>query len=157
MNVFFKAIVSAVAFCVALIAPMTQAKVNKPQAEPFKIYFSTADQHGSPNKEGKTVFDCSDKIYTVLELDDFSVGRHQLSVTWRDPETNTREKTSYPFSYRGKKIRLWSWLTLSRGTGAAMFQWIDPAAGLEEFIGEWNVEVRVNDKLLKRDQFQVNC
>lgn len=129
----------------------------KSNSSAFEVYFSTADQFGSPQKEPKTIFDCSDKIFTVLELEDYAIGRHQLSVTWRDPETNTREQTSYPFSFRGKKLRLWSWLSLSRATGAAMFQWVDPAAGLEEFIGEWSVEVKINDKLLTRNQFQVNC
>ena len=150
-----KAIAYAVAFCFVVQLPIAQA--NKEQASPYHVYFSTADKYGSPRTEAKTEFDCSDKIYTVLELDDYAVGRHQLSVTWRDPEANTREKTTYPFSYRGKKVRLWSWLTLSRATGAAMIQWIDPAAGLEEFIGEWDVEVRINDKLEKRDQFQISC
>jgi len=154
-HVLSKAIAYAVAFCFVLQAPVLQANVDK--ASPFQVYFSTADKYGSPYKDAKTQFDCSDKIYTVLELEDYEIGRHQLSVTWQDPEANTREKTTYPFSFRGKKIRLWSWLTLSRATGAAMIQWIDPAAGLEEFIGEWSVEVRINDKLLKRDQFQVSC
>ena len=130
---------------------------TKSNTQAFQVYFSTADKFGSPQQEAKTVFDCNDKIYAVLELEDYAIGRHQLSVTWRDPETNTREQTSYPFNFRGKKLRLWAWLSLSRATGAAMLQWIDPAAGLEEFIGEWNVEVRINDKLLTRNQFQVNC
>jgi hypothetical protein len=38
-----------------------------------------------------------------------------------------------------------------------MLQFINPAAGMEEFVGEWNVEVSLNDKRIGNDRFLVLC
>ena len=121
------------------------------------IYFSVADQFDAPLSEPQTNFDCTQKIFTVIELSEFPHGRHDLSVIWRDPSEKAREKTEYPFTVRSSQTRLWAWLSLSRAAGAGMLQWIDPAAGLEEFIGIWKVEVKVNGKIIDSKEFEVSC
>ena len=124
-----------------------------------KVYFSLADEHGFPNNTAMHEFDCSDKIYTILELENYSVDRYELSILWVDPTGTSREHTQYPFNVRDIKntTRLWAWLSLSRATGAGLLQWLDPSAGLEEFIGPWTVEVRINNKKIESKQFEVSC
>ena len=122
------------------------------------VYQALPDESGAPLREARKEFECTDKIFTIIELENFEVGQHQLSVRWIDPSGQQREHTQYPFYVRGpEEHRLWAWLLLSRATGAAMLTFINPAAGLEEFIGEWTVEVRVSNKLLDTSEFLVVC
>ena len=92
-----------------------------------------------------------------MELSDYPVGTYQLSVAWIDPALDVRERTEYEFRVRESETRLWAWLTLSRATGAGLLQWINPAAGLEEFVGGWRIEVSVNDQKLASSDFEVVC
>jgi len=131
------------------------ATTSHPQSH--KVYLSDGDEHGFPQTYKKDVFECTEKIYSVLELSDYPIGTYQLSVAWIDPTRDVRERTEYEFRVRESETRLWAWLTLSRATGASILQWIDPAAGLEEFVGDWKIEVRVNDKKLASSDFQVVC
>jgi len=121
------------------------------------LYFSLANEHGSPTTKEKKSFECEDKIYAVIELTNFKLGKHKLSMVWTDPHGTDRERTEYDFHVREQNTRLWSWLSLSRGRGGAMFQWINPAAGLEDFVGPWTVTVRVNNKKIQKEQFEVSC
>ena len=133
------------------------AESNTISEQSHKVYLSDADEHGFPKKDKKDVFECTEKIYSVLELSDYPVGTYQLSVAWIDPALDVRERTEYEFRVRESETRLWAWLTLSRATGASLLQWINPAAGLEEFVGGWKIEVSVNDQKLASSDFQVVC
>ncbi len=131
---------------------------NSAQTNPsHNVYLSLANEFGAPTTEKLEHFDCSDKIYVVAELSHYPVGEHQLSVKWIDPNQTTRETTNYPFFVRQSSTRIWAWLSLSRGAGAGILQWIDPAAGLEEFIGEWKGDLRINGKQIAENRFEVNC
>ena len=127
------------------------------RAAQHSIYFSLADKFGAPTKERFTQFDCSDKIFTVVELNEFAKGKHQVAVRWIDPHDTTRENTRYPFNVHHQETRIWAWLSLSRGVGAGMMQWIDPSAGMEDFIGPWTVEVLVDGKKIGGGNFEVSC
>lgn len=132
----------------------TKKKDIKPSQ---KIYFAIADQHQRPLTEERESFACSDKIFTVIELSHYPIKKYQLSVRWYDPANKLRENTQYPFTISKEKTRLWAWLSLSRGTGAGMWQWINPAAGLEDFVGPWKVEVYINNKRVDSKEFSVDC
>ena len=123
----------------------------------YNVYLTLADQHGTPNSEDQRLFNCTDKIYTVIELENFSVGKHRLRVDWIDPDEKVREVTQYPFEVESKKVRLWAWLKLSRAQGAALMKWFDPAVGLEDFIGDWKIKVKVNQQPLDELDFKVRC
>ncbi len=127
---------------------------NKPSVN---VYFTSGDKHQRPLSETKDNFSCSDKIFTVVELNYLPKTKYDLSITWIDPSNTERERTEYPFTVSQDETRLWSWLSLSRATGAAMIQWVNPAAGLEEFIGPWSVEVRINDRKISTKSFEVIC
>ena len=141
-----------------LCAFISLAPVASGQTANGKVYYALADETNAPQREGLSEFDCTDKIYTVLELENFAVGKHQFSVHWIDPAGQLREHTQYPFNIQNStEHRLWAWLLLSRARGAGMLTFVNPAAGLEEFIGEWKIQVRVDDKLLDTGKFDVIC
>jgi hypothetical protein len=154
MNFKSKAATTLAAFfCVAL--SLTVAHADDAES---RVYYALADETKAPLRKGESEFDCTDKIYTVLELENFAVGKHKFSVRWIDPAGQLREHTQYPFNVQNAtEHRLWAWLLLSRARGAGMLTFVNPAAGLEEFIGEWKIEVRVDDKLLDSGKFNVIC
>jgi len=123
------------------------------------ILFSLGDKHGFPQKEPKSEFDCLDKIYATVELSDYDLGKHHFAIVWTDPTGDDRERTEYDFHVRdnNQPTRLWSWLSLRRADGAGMLQWLNPAAGLEEFVGPWTIEVRINNKKIDSGSFEVSC
>lgn len=136
---------------------------NQPNSEEMhkvqghKLYLSLGDQFSTPLYAPQEIFDCTDKIYTVLELQNHPLGKHQLSVRWIDPNGTVREHTQYDFHVRIQNTRLWAWLSLSRGFGSGMLKWANPAAGLEEFIGLWEIDVKVDGKRVSKENFEVSC
>jgi len=122
-----------------------------------KVYFALGDEHEFPLTEERKYFSCSDKIFTVIELNHLPKTKYDLAIVWKDPSETERERTQYPFTVGTDETRLWSWLSLAPARGAAMIQWINPAAGLEEFIGPWTVEVRINNKKISTKRFEVIC
>lgn len=144
----------------------TRAPTNKtpePNAKESKreyssLRFTLSDEHGFPLEESKENFDCLDKIYAVTELSHLKSGKHAIEFKWVDPSGVAREHTNYDFYISDKpSIKLWAWLELSRAQGASMMQWLNPAAGLEEFIGQWELELLVDDKTIQQGKFEVSC
>lgn len=122
-----------------------------------RVYLALADENERPLSFEKKSFGCEEKIFAVAELSNFPKGKHEFSVKWTDPANTLREHTRYPFHITAVETRLWSWLSLRRGTGSGMLQWLDPAAGLEDFIGPWEVEVHIDGKKLATLEMEVNC
>ena len=143
-------------FAVMLTNPIL-AKAESEPSPSTKIYLALADEHERPLAFEKKSFDCTEKIFAVAELKHFPKGKHEFSVRWIDPADTVREHTRYPFHVHNEDTRLWSWLSLRRGAGAGMLQWLDPSAGLEEFIGPWTVEVHIDGKQLASLTMEVNC
>jgi len=133
----------------------TQGKTSNKVSS--KIYFALANEYDLPLNNERKHFSCSDKVFSVVELNNLPKTKYKLSFTWIDPNGNERERTEFPFTVTQAKTRLWSWLSLSASDGASMIQWINPAAGLEEFIGLWNVEIRVNGREISTQSFEVIC
>ena len=156
---FFSRSIKAAIIVMAFILPGSSIAESDPTPNDtsHKIYNTLIDELGFPSKQAKQSFDCSDKIYTVVELRNYAPGKHELSIKWIDPAGDLREHTQYPFHVVKQDTRLWAWLNLYRATGAGLLQWIDPAAGLEEFIGSWTIEVRIDNKRLTKQNFEVIC
>ena len=55
------------------------------------------------------------------------------------------------------QTKLWAWLELAPAAGSSLIAWMNPAAGLEEFIGTWDVEVKINNRMVSKRQFEVIC
>lgn len=151
------AIATTMAFLLVHVSILEQTSAAEKRRVSAKVYFALGDEYELPLKEEKQNFGCSDKIFTVIELKYLPKTQYDLAIVWRDPTNTERERTEYPFTVARDETRLWSWLSLSRATGAAMIQWVNPAAGLEEFIGPWTVEVRINNKKVSTKHFDVIC
>ena len=149
-----------VAFLLSLLVPWLTPASNSgtgPVVPQSKAYLAEGDENERPLSFEKRSFGCSEKIYAVTELQHFPAGKHEFSVRWIDPAQITREHTRYLFHIHNKETRLWSWLSLRRGAGAGMLQWLDPSAGLEEFIGLWTVKVDIDGKEIAKLTMEVNC
>jgi hypothetical protein len=152
-----KAIALAMVFLSLLMPSITPSSAAEQNKASSKVYFALGDQHQFPLKEERSSFGCSDKIFTVVELSHLPKTKYDIAIVWIDPSNTERERSEYPFSVVAEETRLWSWLSLSPSAGAAMIQWINPAAGLEEFVGPWTVEIRINDRKITSKNFEVIC
>ena len=140
-----------------LVVQARAGEASVGQKSSANTYLSLEGEHGAPQTEARDRFDCSDKIFSVAELKHYPRGKHQLTVRWVDPHQTTRETTSYPFHIQRDSTRIWAWLSLSRGAGAGILQWIDPTAGLEEFIGRWTMQMEIDGKTIAESNFEVSC
>lgn len=136
-------------FVAALFTSSTSANVN--------IYTTLADDTQVPDRSVHERFSCTDQVYAVIELDDYDSGEHQLSVTWISPAGEAREQTRYGFSVMKQNERIWAWLKLHRSSGSGMMQWLDPSAGMEEFIGNWTIAITIDDVPVGESNFEVLC
>lgn len=102
-------------------------------------------------------FDCDQKIFAVLLLENYPNKLHNIVVNWLDPYNKQRESTEIPTFISKDQVYTWSSLSLHRDVTAGMLQWINPAAGMEEFIGEWQVKVLIENELVQSEKFTVVC
>ena len=124
------------------------------------LTFNLGNENEAPDRVSRSKFDCLDHIFAVAKIASLTEGKHAAEFRWINPQGNSQEVTKYKFLVNyGNQAGgdLWAWLKLSRGKGAGLFQWLDPATGLEEFIGEWRVELLIDGKELAKNTFQVNC
>jgi hypothetical protein len=116
---------------------------------------------GGGQIEAATRFDCSDSIYVFVQTS----GAHGLRATaearWTNPSGNvvrTVVNAFEPMSNGGQYA--WDGIDIEAGGGAfsnmlgAMF---DPAAGYEDAIGNWRVDIHVDGIPLQPVNFQVLC
>ena len=123
-----------------------------------RLFFSLGNDRGLPDEAPLNEFDCSDKVYAVMNLEQIEPGkRHHLAFFWYSPDEELRELTEFPIFTRNSNVKQWAWLKLHRAFGASMLQLLNPAAGMEEFIGDWRVEVKINNELIANKTFKVIC
>lgn len=158
--IFKKTIATAMVFlCLSFHSQADEGeqKSSSNDTKNHNIYLSLAQDHDIPSTQNEDIFDCSDKIFAVVELNSYPIGKYNLAVIWTDPSQTVRERTKYDFHVRGENTRLWAWLSLTRGFGGGMLQWVNPAAGLEEFIGPWTIDININGKKIGQKSFEVSC
>lgn len=149
--------ISALFSLLNFLSPLAAQESERPSAT---IEFNLSNKYGTPDNVKRSKFDCLDQIYAVSQIVSLSEGKHLAEFKWINPQGQAQEITSYKFlvnQSNAHSVKLWAWLKLSRGRGAAFFQWLDPATGLEEFIGEWRVELKIDGKELTQNTFDVNC
>ena len=149
-------------FCALCAVNFALAKSNTMQFDAenaiIRTYFAPLGANHQPSKTKQKNFQCSEQIFTVLELSEYPAGKHDLAVKWIDPSRNVREHTQYSFGVsESGRTKLWAWLELAPAAGSSLIAWMNPAAGLEEFIGTWDVEVKINNRLISKRQFEVIC
>jgi len=125
----------------------------------YDIYLTAKENAGVPLREPAETFACSDKIYGVLEINrpgDGS-GQHTLYATWRNPAGEDQEITKYQFQITNGHARVWVWLKLHRSGEAAIVQFMNPSAGMEEFVGMWELHIQIDDRKIGKRSFEVLC
>lgn len=157
-KIVYTTLAAALVFISGSVLGATSPSAIKQSEKSASLRFTIADRHGFPFEESRNHFDCLEKIYAVSEVRNFNKGKHEIEFRWVAPDGDPREHTRYDFFVTDNpKVNLWAWLELSRAQGASMIQWINPAAGLEEFIGFWEVEIFVDGKSIKKEDFEVSC
>ena len=132
----------------------TTTEENTENLTPIADAFLTLN----PNSRLKeTSFNCDDQIYLSIKFANQEAKLNQIEVSWKDPNDQEREKNNFPFFVSEKETFAWASLKLHRSVGAGMLQWVNPAAGMEEFIGEWTVDVKVGSILKDKINFEVLC
>ncbi len=111
---------------------------------------------GQPVAPIGQVFRCSDKIYAVIDVSGLANGDHVLNVDWIDPSGKRREQTVYEFNRSGG-IRITVWLKLHAPSGASLLSAFNPALGMGEFIGPWEVRMTVDRSSTTYRNFEVLC
>ena len=140
------------------LALLTTAFANAPPK--YSTYITSGTDNNIPRDEASENFDCSDKIYVVVEVASplaDGPSEHLLIVKWFNPGNKLDEKTKYAFTSYGEGTRFWAWLRLSAGAGAAIGRIFDPAFGMGEFIGQWRAEIWIDDQKISSHPFHVLC
>lgn len=121
------------------------------------IYLTASENEGVPLRQPATQFSCNDKIFAVIEVDGLSQDKHKLDAVWRDPRGKDREHTEYEFMVHSNNERIWVWLKLHRPMEAALVSFMNPSAGMDEFIGEWELHLAIDSKPIEKRSFSVLC
>ena len=129
------------------------APKNENKPEPVADVFLSLN----PKDPAQTTFSCDDQIYLTIKFANHQPKLHQININWKDPNDQERENNSFPFFVTQKESVAWASLKLHRSAGAGMLQWINPAAGMEEFIGQWTVDVKVGSIINETRQFEILC
>jgi len=148
----FRAILLSLSLAALLASTTISARITG-----IKAYLTASEKDGVPASTSSLDFACQDRIFAVLELDAKPRSRHKLVFLWQDPSGKVREQTQYPFTALQRHNRVWAWLKLSGSRGSVFMKWLDPNAGLDEFIGEWVVKYRLDGREVARKRFQVLC
>jgi len=128
-------------------------------AAAYEVYLTARAHSGVPLREPAGTFSCDDKIYAVLEVNlaDSGSGPRTLRATWRNPYGEDQEITEYPFQITNGNARVWVWLKLHRSGEAAIVQFLNPSAGKEEFVGQWELRMQVDEREVAKKSFEVVC
>lgn len=125
--------------------------------ESFSTILTAKTHDGVPSNEPNSEFGCGDRIYAVITANGLAKSQHLLEAIWRDPQGKDREHTRYPFVVRYDRERIWVWLKLHRPPEAALVQFMNPSAGMDEFVGEWRLKILVDGRLIDQKKFNVIC
>ena len=123
----------------------------------ISMYTTLADDNQVPVYDSREQFYCTDQIFAVVELDNYAIGDHNLQVSWFTPAGELTERTRYKFLVLNDHERIWAWLKLHRETGAGVLRLIDPAAGMQQFIGSWRVSIEIDNTPVGSVGFEVIC
>ena len=127
-------------------------------ANPVYTSYLTGDSFEDvPTTKRQNSFDCSQKVYLVVEMSGMEGDEHRLQVKWFDPRNKLEENTHYKFNYLGDGTRIWAWLRLSGPPGAAIGRVFDPSFGMGSFIGNWKADVLIDDEKISTLKFEVLC
>ena len=141
----------------AICALLLLGNISATRADPsINVWLSAEFENGWPVESSSNRFGCNDKIYAVIDLLGLEGGAHRLQADWTDPSGKIREHIDYPFNGAGA-TRITIWLKLHPPKGSALFSFFSPALGMDDFIGLWQLAIRVDDDARLDTQFEVLC
>ncbi len=124
----------------------------------YEIYLTNHVISTQPTSTAVTQFDCSDRIFVVVEATGLAQAEHELTVEWINPADERLELTNFDFhAHPSTPSRVWAWLQLHGPTGAVIGQIFDPSFGMEDFIGEWHARVLIDQEQIGAPVFNVLC
>ena len=132
----------------------TQGKAVQPPS--YELYLTNKTDNNIPSREKLAAFDCSDRVYLVMEAFNLQPGNYRLEVLWFNPQGERQEVTRFNFNGAAYS-RVWAWLQLHGSTGAAIGQIFDPSFGMEDFIGNWTANVSIDQTPIESVEFHVVC
>ncbi|MBX2867863.1 MAG: hypothetical protein KTR18_04280 [Acidiferrobacterales bacterium] len=125
-----------------------------------KLYMATQERGRYVENESRE-FGCDDVIYLFYESADQSLATAPFEVIWRHTGNKMTHKTKQGFKPKSKGGRLWSWSGIEFNSGQSTLDkltaFLDPVAGREQFIGNWDVTVLLSGKELKKLDMKVLC
>ena len=125
-------------------------------ATSLDAFVTSSIENGVPVSSLNSEFNCTDKIFAVIDIQGLRNGEHTLNVDWIDPSGKRREQTTYSF-HRAGSIRITVWLKLHPPRGATLLSAFNPALGMSDFIGRWEIRMRVDQSALAQKWFSVLC
>ena len=105
-------------------------------------------------------FTCDDRIHGVAALPELASGEHEIEIRWLGPTGELEHRQDFRFAIPSsstvkKTIYLSSFIEFRNAGGLVSL--FDPSAGLDAFIGNWNVVVLDNEGEIAANQFSVIC
>ena len=141
----------------AICALLLLGTISVGKADPsINVWLSAEFENGWPVESSSNRFGCNDKIYAVIDLLELEGGAHRLQADWTDPGGKIREHVDYPFNGAGS-TRITIWLKLHPPKGSTLFSFFTPAIGMDDFIGLWELAIRVDDDTRFNTEFEVLC
>ena len=125
-------------------------------ATSLDAFVTSSIENGVPVSSSSHEINCADKILSVIDIQGLRNGEHTLNVDWIDPSGKRREQTTYSF-HRAGSIRITVWLKLHPPSGTTLLSAFNPALGMGEFIGRWEIRMRVDQSALVQKWFSVLC
>ncbi len=123
----------------------------------YELNFTTQQTNGIPIKSEQLNFNCSDQIYSTINASNLTDKPVKAVIVWHNPTGQIQEKTPVSlFPVEGKAFG-WAWLKLHKATGAALLSFIDDSIGMDEFIGDWNIELHIDNQKVASGKFNVLC
>jgi hypothetical protein len=125
----------------------------------FNVYVTNQALDEMPVNNPGDKFACREKIYGVVEISGAQgdTAEHVLYATWRNPSGDDQEITKYPFHLTNGGARVWVWLKLHRSAESSLTQFMNPSGGLEEFAGQWTLQIRIDDQDIDTKHFELLC
>lgn len=125
----------------------------------YSIFF-TDEFNVVPLRGDQSSFDCVGTIYTAIKLrkDDYDLRNTRIWLQWINPQGKT-ELLSTKLGYEESNTHAYRWasMVLSRPPGGGLFSLLEPSAGMERFIGDWQVVIHVGDQELAPRKFTIYC
>ncbi len=142
--------------CIFFIIYLTSAGAATAKPE-YLLSFSAEHTNGIPVNTDQQSFNCSDQIYSIISASNLSDEPVQANIIWRNPAGQIQEQTPVNlFPVEGNAFG-WAWLKLHKATGAALLSFVDDSIGMDDFIGDWHIELHIDNRKVASGNFNVLC